>query len=965
MSEALYRKYRPQTFEDVVGQTHIERTLKNAIEQDKVGHAYLFCGPRGTGKTTTARLLAKALLCEKGPTPAPDGSCEQCEAIAAGIHPDVYELDAASRTGVDNVREEIIGRVQYAPTRGRYKVYIIDEVHMLSIAAFNALLKTLEEPPSHVVFIMCTTDPQKVPETIQSRCQRFDFHRLSKEEIISRLGAVCTAEGVNFEGDALDLVAHRAQGGMRDALTMLEQLIAFGDGEVTVEVANDVLGSLDVDDMADIVRHIAQRDAAACFTWVSEYVETGADLAHFVRDLATYVRDLYVLTLTDGAVAVNAPQSALARMAGEARMFGVDRLAYILRVLGDLNTELRTSTNPRLSFEIGLTRMVRPQSDLTLESLAARVEVLERALAQGDFASRSDSSASQPASPGSRAHASAAIPASANSGYRALQGQASQGQPAAVQPKPNAEVVAPGRNASRTSDRAAEFRAQLEQRHAQRSSAQAASFAPSPQAAPASTAAVASSQDSPSRCAAPAAQGSGSRPISDDVKAKISNPAALQRGWQTALADLKRQRAAYGALLLSARFVAAPDASGVFIEFSPENSFAYSAAQKPDISAALEQALSSAFGGFVPFCITQGNSAAATFSSAPAPAPAPAPTNSTPSRAAAQDAQAQRSAAQASSEQRPQQAPPWEDDVVPYTDADIAAYVSQDEPRPFSDPDASQSAGAPSHREMAPQTSDAPAGGASALNGDGPEEMGLSPVSDRASSGARSNPFANRKMPEGIGKRPSAALESLPNSQAASSESGRAGAKAKAPTKEKASKADEVAAAVAQFGDAMLVVGPTPVDPYPAAIEMGFDSAFDPKLKAKNLAKPKGWPMPGDARLVESSGAEKASAAGDSNDDVAMGLAAEPRDFAVPQEPAAHPEPSAPVDSEPVSPNPIPSAFARPNPFANRAMPKAAGDSPSSPEDGISPASDGSGELSAEEIFKAFGVRPSEIVEQR
>ena len=242
MSEALYRKYRPQTFEDVVGQTHIERTLKNAIEQDKVGHAYMFCGPRGTGKTTTARLLAKALLCEKGPTPAPDGTCEQCLAIAEGNHPDVYELDAASRTGVDNVREEIIGRVQYAPTRGRYKVYIIDEVHMLSIAAFNALLKTLEEPPSHVVFIMCTTDPQKVPETIQSRCQRFDFHRLSNEEIIARLGAVCTAEDVQFEGDALDLVAHRAQGGMRDALTMLEQLIAFGDGNVTMEVANDDLG---------------------------------------------------------------------------------------------------------------------------------------------------------------------------------------------------------------------------------------------------------------------------------------------------------------------------------------------------------------------------------------------------------------------------------------------------------------------------------------------------------------------------------------------------------------------------------------------------------------------------------------------------------------------------------------------------------------------------------------------------
>ena len=234
MAEALYRKYRPQVFADVVGQEPIERTLRNALEQNKISHAYLFCGPRGTGKTTTARLLAKALLCEKGPTPEPDGTCEECRMIADGTHPDVYELDAASRTGVENMREEVIGRVQFAPTRGRTKVYIIDEVHMLSLATFNALLKTLEEPPDHVVFILCTTDPQKVPETVHSRCQRFDFRRIAPESMVARLGAVCVSEGVEFEGEALDLIAHRADGGLRNALTSLEQIIAFEGGSVTL-----------------------------------------------------------------------------------------------------------------------------------------------------------------------------------------------------------------------------------------------------------------------------------------------------------------------------------------------------------------------------------------------------------------------------------------------------------------------------------------------------------------------------------------------------------------------------------------------------------------------------------------------------------------------------------------------------------------------------------------------------------
>ena len=370
MAEALYRKYRPQVFEDVVGQEHIERTLKNAIDQGKVSHAYLFCGPRGTGKTTTARLLAKALLCEHGPTSSPDGTCQSCVDIAEGQHPDVYELDAASRTGVENVREEIIGRVNFAPSRGSKKVYIIDEVHMLSTAAFNALLKTLEEPPSHVVFVLCTTDPQKVPATIHSRCQRFDFHRLGTGEMVDRLRVICMAEEAEFEEDALELVAHRADGGMRNALTTLEQLITFGGGKVTVEGARDLLGSLASTDMARIMDAVGRRDVAACFAWVAEYMDSGADLAQFARDMAEHVRNLYVVAMAGSKAVLGVTGSELTQLESELKLFGPDRASRMLGVLGDLIVQLKTAGNPRLCFEIALTRMVRPDSDLTLEALA-------------------------------------------------------------------------------------------------------------------------------------------------------------------------------------------------------------------------------------------------------------------------------------------------------------------------------------------------------------------------------------------------------------------------------------------------------------------------------------------------------------------------------------------------------------------------------------------------------------------
>ena len=679
MAEALYRKYRPQIFEDVVGQEHIERTIKNAIEQDKVSHAYLFTGPRGTGKTTTARLLAKALLCECGPTPEPDGTCDDCVMIANGEHPDVYELDAASRTGVENVREEIIGRVQFAPTRGRYKIYIIDEVHMLSTAAFNALLKTLEEPPSHVVFILATTDPQKVPETIHSRCQRFDFRRISAESIVSRLGAICVSEDVEFEGEALDLIAHRAEGGMRNALTSLEQLIAFGEGKVTMEVAERLLGSIDTNDLAEIVRAIGTRDVASCFRWTAEYVETGADLAQFVRDLAEHMRNMYVLSLAGADVALEVSETVRRELASELPLFGPDRLARLLGVLGDLSAELKTSTNPRLSFEIALTRMVRPDSDLTLEALAERIEALESghsavahvigggaaavaapqvAAASAPQVSVAPAPASPPASPATQgapmpASQPSAAPASAPGPDRASSAERAGAVPAApVQPVAAPQVAAPSREAGGVPPQAAE-----------------GVSAPRP-ASP-----VTQSQ-APS-AAAP----------SDQLKASLQNPAALQRVWQAVLATLKKNKAAYGVLFLNTKAVYDAGKDTLIIEFPAENSFAFKAVQKPDVQEAVSVALNQACGESLHFAYAQGGAVAT--AAAPAARPAPSPTPR-PTPAPAQRPQQPQQAAPAVSAPAPRpkpvpdyDIPPYEDEVVPYDDGYVSSAPT---PAPAPDP---------------------------------------------------------------------------------------------------------------------------------------------------------------------------------------------------------------------------------------------------------------------------------------
>ncbi len=389
---ALYRKFRPDEFEDVKGQDAIVKTLKNQIAAERIGHAYLFCGTRGTGKTTVAKIFAKAVNCEHPVDGSPCGECAMCRAIAAGASMNVIEIDAASNNGVDNIRE-IREEVAYRPTEGRYKVYIIDEVHMLSIGAFNALLKTLEEPPEYVIFILATTEAHKIPITILSRCQRYDFKRITIDTIAERLEELIEKEQWDVEERAVRYIARMADGSMRDALSLLDQCAAFYIGErLTYDHVLEVLGAVDTEMFSRLLRELLEMDAGAVIKTVDELVMQGRELSQLAADFTWYLRNLLLVGSSDGMEDVlDMSTENIARLKEESKMIDHNTLMRYIRVFSELSSQLKYATQKRVLLEIALIKLCKPQMEKNEEALLERIRAMEKQIEKleaGGFAER-------------------------------------------------------------------------------------------------------------------------------------------------------------------------------------------------------------------------------------------------------------------------------------------------------------------------------------------------------------------------------------------------------------------------------------------------------------------------------------------------------------------------------------------------------------------------------------------------
>ena len=425
---ALYRRWRPECFADLVGQEHISRTLSRAVTSGQTSHAYLFTGPRGTGKTSTAKILARALNCAEGPTLTPCGVCDSCRSISDGSSMDVFEIDAASNRGIDEIRD-LRESVKFAPTEGHYKIYIIDEVHMLTTEAFNALLKTLEEPPERVIFILATTEPHKVPATIQSRCQRYDFHRITVTEIRDRLIYVCKESDIAAEEDALGIIAAQADGGMRDALSILDQCMALAEGTLTAERVQEALGLVGRAWIRRMAGEIAARDAAALIAQLSELLQSGRELKQVLAELAQHFRRLMIAGVGGAVSAAELCAGDAEELRMDVAQFTQEEIMAILRRLNETMQELRTSPQPRIAVEtllIGLchTEGAAPSGESTapptggadaarIARLEAQVEELAARLAAGGTPVSASASATASAAPSSRPRAAKADGAAA------------------------------------------------------------------------------------------------------------------------------------------------------------------------------------------------------------------------------------------------------------------------------------------------------------------------------------------------------------------------------------------------------------------------------------------------------------------------------------------------------------------------------------------------------------------------